>query len=229
MLVDDFQVEEMIVALLGESWDHTGDRLKEIISEEIGADRTVLRVFELRGEAPSRVADGSERLSARAAQHVRRTLARPEARGNAALPFTALILRRPTRPLAHGWLTMTGLAMSSIAKSMHVTNWPKAVPLLVGPSDPQTTWTHLCESDAIAMWASGTRLWLFRCLERFPSVLGIPGDGSNSPFNERRRESDHGQGCNPGRDPGDPKRRSAPDVGRSVAHDIDETNRQRRA
>ena len=42
----------MLLALCGENWGADGERLAAVVSEEIGASRVLLRVWELRASAP---------------------------------------------------------------------------------------------------------------------------------------------------------------------------------
>lgn len=171
---DPVRTEEMLLALCGENWGADGERLAAVVSEEIGASRMLLRVWELRASSPDRDPEGGQ-LSGRGAQLVRRILRRSDARG-VALPFKATV-RHPRwterSPLAHGHLTPTGMTMATPRENRVVRDWPTPVPLVVGPSpSPVASWTHLAATSALAVW-SGPHLWLFRCVERFPSVFDV--------------------------------------------------------
>lgn len=171
---DPFEIEQFVIAMCGESWSKAGGLLKDAIATELAEGGACLRTFELPEEAPCRV-EGSDRLSCRAAQIVRRTLRRACNLSNA-LPFTACIPKAPYGPpLAHGYVRMTrGIRMSSPARrsrSVPLEDWTP-VPIVVGPSDAETTWSHLRERGAIAVW-SERKLWLLRALRPFPTPFSL--------------------------------------------------------
>ncbi len=175
LLMDEFMLEAMTVALCGESWGHDGERLAAVISEEFVASRMFLRVFEPREDAPLRDPEAGH-LSGRGAQLARSTFRRRDSRGKT-FPFTATI-RHPRwterSPLAHGQLApKAGMSMASPIANRIVRDWPMPVPLIVGPSpSAMTSWMHLTATSSLAVW-SGHHLWLFRCVDRFPSIFDV--------------------------------------------------------
>ena len=171
---DPFEVERFIIAMCGESWSRAGDLLKEAIANELAEGRAALRVFELSTDAPCRVQD-SHRLSCRSAQIARRALRR-HAPGTGALPFQACIPKDPYGPtLSHGALRFSrGIRMSSPSRkqlSVPLSDW-SPVPLVIGPSDAETTWNHLRDRGAIAVW-NEKQLWLLRAIESFPTPFSL--------------------------------------------------------
>ncbi len=181
--VDPARAEAMIVALAGEDFGEDGIALGDAVSREMAEGRLALRVFEMRGPAPSQV-PGASHLSARAAQLVRQLVnGRSEARGyGTALPFRCWLPKTlPTGPLHHGYMVIRrsfdlGLVGGG-ARRAGIETWPtltlsdetgrpeRGCALVIGAAGAASSWSHLADRGALAVWPAGSRhLWLWKTL-----------------------------------------------------------------
>jgi len=164
VFVDPFETEVSIYAVCGRTWTALGERLKEELSEQLASGRLLLRIVQLRHAAPSPV-PGARHLSCRRTQLAREILRHTDAAGRPA-PWDAAVLRKARSPLGptdpHGTLKFTrGLFMAWPGGAQRVTEWPPAVPIVIGESTAPLSWELLAEHGALAVWI-GVRVYLFR-------------------------------------------------------------------
>lgn len=164
VFVDPFDTEVSIYAVCGRTWTALGERLKEQLSEELASGRLLLRIVQLRHEAPSPVPE-ARHLSCRRTQLAREILRQTDVAGRPA-PWDAATLRKARAPLAqtdpHGCLKFTrGLLMAWPGGVQRVTEWPPAVPIVIGESTAPLSWGLLAQHGALAVWV-GVRMYLFR-------------------------------------------------------------------
>lgn len=192
---DDERAERMRVALVGVHMDKQAGHFMDLLTRYLAEGRMSMRVIALREVAPERV-QGAAHLSCRGQQQVRATVARGEDRGyHAYLPFKVRMHKElPSGALAHGCLLLDdrGFDLALVPGGTHratAAEWPvvedrswipgapqRGCVLVVGDSDARSSWSHLAERGALAVWPTGSKLmYVFKLLpgQHFPTPFDL--------------------------------------------------------
>jgi len=190
---DTQRTEDMVAGLTGLPADagREHDLFVSTFTNALEDGVLALRVFELQGIAPKRM-EGELRLSTRAKQRVRNAIRKGETRGTK-LQFGATVFLEPNaEPLQDGVLVLrAGFDLALVPDGTHrasLDQWPeievsklsdateRGCPLVVNDCDARSSWRHLSETGALAVYGSDSSLlWVFKVVpgEHFPSPFTL--------------------------------------------------------